>query len=138
MESIYVLSTRDKSLENKYKIGKHTGSPKKLILRYITALIDHIILMFEPTFNYDYIEKKIKDDLYELRIDNINGNKSEWVKMDFTILKQLVIKTINEHNTNYDIDCNNVIPVQIVDLEKIRIDDRKKEGIIFRGIKLKI
>jgi len=107
MEAIYVISTLEKAKLNEYKIGRHKGSPKKLLSRYSTPLINPIIYFFIPIIDSKNIESKIKKNLDEHRIVNDNNNKTEWVNLELfniinhinTIISQYhLITTVNNNN----------------------------------------
>jgi hypothetical protein len=115
MQSIYVISTLEKAKKNKYKIGRHDGSPKKLLSRYSTALIDPIIYFFIPVTNYIQIESEIKKSLKKYRIKNSDEKITEWVLLDlFSIINCInnivslnAITIHNNNNNNNDKEINN-------------------------------
>lgn len=81
-KSIYVVSIAEWAAVNKYKVGIHTGSQKKLLSRYGTALTDPIIYFFYLCeFNVE-LEKKMKTELLLNRVKTEDGMVSEWVIMD--------------------------------------------------------
>jgi hypothetical protein len=74
---IYVISNKVYSDHYMYKIGKHTGTKKKLIKRYKTYLIEPIVYLFFPTHTPLKDECAILARLAKYRIGN-----SEFVKLD--------------------------------------------------------
>ena len=61
-KSIYVISVNDKSKDNEYKIGNHSGTQKQLLSRYQTYLINPIIFYYRPVINWQLIDSKIKSN----------------------------------------------------------------------------
>ena len=102
--SIYVISTHYKANINEFKVGKFSGSMKKLISRYNTSLITPIIFYYRKVNNYTLIEKQILSDLDDFRIINTNGNKSEWIRLDKNTIINIIDKNINEFDENHDIE----------------------------------
>ena len=98
MSSIYLISTHQKAKINEFKLGKFSGSVKKLISRYTTSLVSPIVFYYRKVNNYTLIEKQILSDLDKFRIINANGNKSEWIALD----KNKIINTINKNIRNFD------------------------------------
>ena len=76
---LYLISTREKAEKNEYKLGRHNGTITQLIRRYQTALIDPIIYFSIPIENYVIAESLLKIRLYNYRLENNNGRKSEWI-----------------------------------------------------------
>ena len=66
MTGLYVITTLERSERNEYKVGKHTGSQRKLLSRYRTYLIDPIIVYFVISKNMDEFEKKILNHLTKI------------------------------------------------------------------------
>jgi hypothetical protein len=102
MTSIYILS--DSTNLVRYKVGSHTGDLSKLKSRYITAIPTLLIHYFIETFDAVSIENKFKQKHVNERIQNSNGNTSEWVTMElneiivslFAIVLQCNNSKINE------------------------------------------
>lgn len=86
MEIVYIISTHNKSNKNKYKLGKHAGTLRKLESRYVTPLINPIVYFFYPTVNASDIENEIKKQLIENRVVNNNGRKTEWFCIELKVL----------------------------------------------------
>lgn len=76
MSSFYIISNKEKSRLNQYKIGIHSGSKNDLINRYGAHLHDNLL-------------------------ETSRGNKSEWVQMDLGILIRIVEYEIITHNEDY-------------------------------------
>ena len=117
MRSVYVVSTHEKSKLNMYKIGKHTGTLRKLESRYTTSLINPIVYFFYPTTHASIIETEIKKQLDSDRIVNDNETKTEWVHLEL----KLIINTILDISAGMMNNTKKFIgPAQLIDLT---IDD---------------
>lgn len=97
MSTLYVLTTKDDQLKNKYKVGIHTGTPSDLSGRYITALPDVEIVLFMRVPNAKDLEDKLKTELSSYRIPNINDNASEW----YQILLEELFKRVFEFQIEF-------------------------------------
>ena len=109
MENIYILSTNKRSLRNIYKVGRHTGEKIRLINRYKTPLINPIVYLFQRVTTSKTAEKEIKEELNHFRIKNKNGRKTEWIIMEFSLLKQRITPILDKYeepvessDENYD------------------------------------
>jgi hypothetical protein len=126
--SIYLISIPERMEKNEYKLGKSKlpvwqpelglsptgkfmGSLNKLISRYITPLIIPLVFCFIKVNNYAIIETKILEELDEFRIININGNKSEWIRLDRNKIMTVIQKNINKFD--------NDMPLEIYDNTKL-------------------
>lgn len=76
MSAIYILS--DQANSGRYKVGSHRGSLKQLRSRYITALPNLQIHYFIQTPHAKIVEESFKRQYSQFRVDNSNGNPSEW------------------------------------------------------------
>ena len=86
-KAFYVISTVKKTKKNIFKIGIHTGDIYSLLSRYITYFPNPIIHYFQYLDKEaDEVEDKLKLKFYDNRIDNLHGNKSEWVNLNYNIL----------------------------------------------------
>ena len=110
--AFYIISTPDKAAHNKYKIGSHTGSINKLIKRYATYYPDVVLHYFQYLENAYKIEGLLKNKLYDYRITNVRGRKSELVIMPLEILKN-EIDNILENYDNIIVDTLNGIDFKI-------------------------
>lgn len=133
--SIYVISTHYKANINEFKVGKFSGSMKKLISRYNTTLITPIIFYYREVNNYTLIEKQILSDLDEFRIINANGNKTEWIRLDKDTIINIINKNINEFDEIHEIEIFNnktftTFKNSFMSLEKNILEYNKKEIII--------
>lgn len=77
----YVVTTSDHLFNNRYKLGKCTGTQRKLLNRYKTPLINPICVLFYP-IKSDVIafERTMLNALQEFIINDENDNPTEWVK----------------------------------------------------------
>ena len=100
MESIYVISTRERADKNKYKPGKYTGTINQLESQYETCLTNPIIYYYVQVNNSWEIEDIIKQKLDSFRIIKKNGRKSEWVKLDFYEIMRNINKIIKNYSDN--------------------------------------
>lgn len=96
-ESIYVVSTKSRALENIYKIGYHTGTQKKLLSRYRTSLINPIIYFFINVDNKEVIEKNVHEKLKDYMILDDDSNKTEWFKVSIFEIVRTIETEINEN-----------------------------------------
>ncbi|BCS82490.1 hypothetical protein QLL95_gp0359 [Cotonvirus japonicus] len=97
--AFYVISTKQKADEDTFKIGIHTGTADSLIKRYLTYFPDIIIYYFQYLDEMTgKIERTIKKELYDIRIENINGNRSEWIMMPLKILHIYITSLIDCDN----------------------------------------
>ena len=94
---IYILTTEGRSRKNKYKVGSHKGSQKKLESRYVTPLINPIICFFHPTEYANIVESTFKQLFRDDRIINKNGTRTEWIIMD----KSEIIAWLNDIDETY-------------------------------------
>jgi len=78
---VYVISTRDQSEKNIYKIGMHHGSHAALLRRYITDLIDPYIFYFKLVEDPKETEKEILLRLSKNRIISDNNHRTKWVQL---------------------------------------------------------
>jgi len=92
MTSIYVISAG--GIKDRYKIGIHSGNIEKLKKRYITAIPDIKIHLFENCNYACDIEEKCHSDLFIHCIENINGNPSEWFNCSLEEILECVNKNI--------------------------------------------
>lgn len=84
--AVYIVTTCEQRKKNRYKVGKHTGSFRKLESRYITPLVDPIICFFYPSEYAAMTEKKVKKQFDSFRIVNKNGTKTEWFQIDLKVV----------------------------------------------------
>ena len=99
IQSIYIISTLEKSKINQFKIGRHSGSKESLLSRYRTYLIDPICFYFRSVSNSISIEDILKQFFTEYRIKNNNGNYTEWLNLD---LPQIIFNIDKIIDKNYD------------------------------------
>ncbi|AVL94407.1 helicase [Moumouvirus australiensis] len=106
--AFYIISTKNKSKKNIFKIGIHTGSVYTLLSRYVTYFMNPVVHYFQYINEAANIEKKLKKELYDHRLENIFGNKSEWVKMPYKLLYEHV-KSYIVYDYNIVVDKYNSI-----------------------------
>lgn len=96
MSVIYILS--DSSNPNdQYKVGIHSNSFEELLSRYITEVPQVKIYYFIYVDKAKEIEDIFKFKFYNQRIQNINGNISEWFNMPLIDIVVELLKIIREH-----------------------------------------
>ena len=115
--SIYLISTPEHMDRNEYKVGKYSGSLSQLISRYATPLIIPLVFCYIKVNNFTVIETKILEELDEFRMINVNGNKSEWIKLKRNKIISIIQKNVNK----FDYDK----PIEIIDNTKIFLPTRK-------------
>ena len=114
---IYIIQ-----VDNRYKIGIHTGDKAKLTSRYITSLPQLQIIEFY-VFDDQKLVKCIENEIKELyilsRVKNSNNNLSEW----FTLTKSELnnIKNIIEINNPINTPFNQYTMTNI-ELKKMKDD----------------
>jgi len=95
MTAIYIISTKSRAKKKYYKVGSHTGTIKKLKSRYSTPLINEKVYYFHPHSKAKDIEKQFKKKLFDSRIVNKRGHRTEWVKLELSIIinhiRQIII-----------------------------------------------
>ena len=105
-QGVYVISNSINMKNNKYKIGVFSGSELSILLnRYRPALIDPELMFYMDIgdiVNARHIKKQILSKFGEERIINDNGNMSEWIQIDFHILRANIVSIINDHYTRDD------------------------------------
>lgn len=92
--AFYIISTKNHSKKNTFKIGIHSGTIEKLISRYTTYFPHPIVYYFQFINDAAIIENKIKYHFYNNRITNHNGGKTEWVIIEYQYLYNYVKKII--------------------------------------------
>jgi hypothetical protein len=90
MSGIYIITNLEKMDGNIYKVGKHTGSQRKLLSRYRTYLIDPIIIFYVPSSETSELEKKLLELLKAHRINDMDDGETEWVKLPLADLLKIV------------------------------------------------
>lgn len=95
---IYLISTTSKAKRNIYKLGKHKGTKKTLTKRYATSLRYSEIFYFKKVNNYSLIETEILKEMDTYRLNNCNGNKTEWICFPKCDLIDIIEKNIMEHD----------------------------------------
>ena len=106
-EAIYVISTLSKSKKNKYKAGRHTGTPKKLLSRYQTSLINPILFYFKPVDDGTKIENILKAKLKNYRIKNNDGKYTEWILMELKNIITTIEDIVSEDADNSEENADN-------------------------------
>ncbi len=79
---IYVLGNSRRGV---YKVGRHTGSEKRLVSRYITALIDPTVHLFVKC-DAARVERLVLTKMSAHRLVNVRGRKSEWIRADLSTI----------------------------------------------------
>lgn len=92
MEYFYIITTPDLRVNNKYKIGITSKEQKELIKQYSRQQPELYIVLYLHVNNSKDLENKVKSILYQHRIDNYNGNKSEYIKLD---IREIISTLLN-------------------------------------------
>ncbi len=113
----YVITNEVYEKNNMFKFGRTACSKKELISCYSRGLPNPKILLFYKTDTATQDELNILTYLKEYRIDGPN-RKSEWLKIEFEILKNyleeyfknsIINENENENEKNgYDMDMENI------------------------------
>jgi hypothetical protein len=125
IEAMYIISTIEQAEQDKYKLGNHTGTDKKLKSRYVTPLINPIIYYFRYVKNAKKIESIMKTKYDNNRIINQNGRKTEWFNIKLDDLISGVEQTISEYNktTQNQENENYHISIKQINLNGIEFND---------------
>lgn len=129
-KAFYVISTKKKSKRNVFKIGMHTGDIYGLLSRYVTYFPNPIIYYFQYLDNACYVESKLKRKFYNERIDNLFGNKSEWVNVKYNRLYKY-IKQYCPSDEDIIIDKHVNIGPEIISRRKIGAKSRITESLAY-------
>ncbi|QKE50324.1 T5orf172 domain-containing protein [Faustovirus] len=91
----YIVTTSDRMINNQYKLGKCTGTQRKLLSRYKTPLINPICVLFYP-IKSDVIafERTMLNALQQYIINDENDNPTEWVKCNVSEILNIFAKHI--------------------------------------------
>ncbi len=119
MTAVYVVTNEIYRAHGLYKIGYHTGDRAGLISRYVTDLIRPEVVYFIERDDAKDVEEIVLRELDELRVENTNNNKSEWIqgldKIDSALAEALNINIIRlralrepKSNTNLRRDISGV------------------------------
>lgn len=99
----YIISTKKKAKKNKYKLGRFSGTKKKLISRYRTYFSNNLVVYHFVEYEESVLlEKMVLDKLTDYREINDNGNLSEWVVLPLNDIIDVVdecIKSIDKEIT---------------------------------------
>lgn len=109
---VYLITSKNRHSESKFKIGKHTGKLSKLKSRYESYFAgdDVIILRFIKSLVYSQDEQNLLARLDEYRIIKSNGSKTEWVLLDETLLLKEFDDYFSSKHVNIDRNLlNNII-----------------------------
>ena len=93
MSHIYVLG--DPNNTERYKVGVHSGSLKKLANRYRTYIPDVDICEFIQTPYALTVEKELKRSSLERVAFIDTGNDSEWYRSDYPTIHRAITNIIN-------------------------------------------
>ena len=113
---IYVISS-DELRDDLFKIGKTVLTEENLLRCYSCGLPNAEILEFYPSLNHNKDEKNLLNMLKNYRYINDNGNRTEWLNIDFDDLKEILDEYFAEGGEKAD---------EIIDIKKVYI---KKEDI---------
>lgn len=113
---IYVISS-DELRDDLFKIGKTVLTEENLLRCYSRGLPNAKILEFYPSLNHNKDEKNLLKMLKNYRYINDNGNRTEWLNIDFDDLKEILDEYFAESGEKAD---------EIVDIKKVYIN---KENI---------
>lgn len=89
-ENTYIYILIDCNNNNLCKVGIHTGSKKKLINKYITAIPNIEIKLFKMINNPKIMEDEIKSCFEDYRVKNANGKLSEWYNINYKIIERYI------------------------------------------------
>ncbi|QGR54393.1 nucleic acid binding protein [Moumouvirus maliensis] len=126
--AFYIITTKENAKKKNFKIGIHSGTLSSLLKRYTTYFPNPIIYYFHYLDNADDVEIELKHKLFDFRIDNCNGNKTEWINMSYKKLYNCV-KTVIDDDENLIIDARNNIYLPDNYTEKEYSMNIKKQAI---------
>lgn len=113
---IYVISS-DELRDDLFKIGKTVLTEENLLRCYSRGLPNAELLEFYPSLNHNKDERNLLKMLKNYRYINDNGNRTEWLNIDFDDLKEILDEYFTEGGEKAD---------EIVDIKKVYIE---KENI---------
>lgn len=118
---IYVITDPERKLADKYKIGYHTGSKKKLDKRYITSMPNMEVMLFLEVSDAKILESKLLKVFQEYRVKNKNGKYSEWIKLEYEIIEGTILREISLSISGIDSIGTNIErpAVQVGDISSI-------------------
>ena len=121
--AFYIISTESRGKRKIFKIGIYAGDIYSLLSRYTTYFIKSLVIhYFQYLDNAAKIETNIKEKFYDKRLNNCNGNKTEWIKIKYEKLYKYV-KNIIASSKNIIVDkYANINPI----LDRIRNNKQKK------------
>jgi hypothetical protein len=128
---IYILSD-ESSLEEKYKVGSHSGSLSKLKSRYITPIPKLKIHYFIKHNNARSVETIFKQLYINQRVINSNGKVSEWVQAPLEEIFNTIIILIYRSENNFINDNGTII------VDKNQINEKVSNIPIIQNIELNI
>lgn len=127
MSYLYVVSNPEHIQVNKYKIGIHTGSLDDFLKRYITYLPEVQILLFLCITNAKEIETDLKKLFDEERVNNIKGNKSEWIQIPLEAILSVVADYMKNYNNLTDEERKEIELRKVQQQEEIKRLQKEKE-----------
>ena len=88
---IYIITSPIHEKDQTYKIGRHTGSLKELLKRYMTPIPNAVVRFNHSTANPVEHERVILNLVGNFRILTAEGRKTEWVKMPLSDLIRTIL-----------------------------------------------
>lgn len=86
----YVLTNYILKQHNLYKFGMTTQNSLKLRSTYQRYIIRPEVILFYETKDYKRDEKNILEHFSKSRLDHWSGQKSEWLEIEYSGLKEFL------------------------------------------------
>lgn len=109
--AVYIITSKAYA-DSRYKIGITSETPTGLISQYKRTLSEPVIKLFITTVHYRKVEEKVLKELADLRVPHDTGIYSEYIIWDYDKLSRLVMRTIDDCDTNKAIN-NSRIPLSL-------------------------
>lgn len=98
---LYILTDPDKIRTGTYKVGFTSCDRKGIISQYTRQLPEVALIFHEQFYNAKQLENRIKVEFNKHRIDNVNGNQSEWYRCpSYEIISYVLTHGIRQQNDN--------------------------------------
>ena len=94
LDIIYVVSNPIKANNNIYRIGKYSGSSKKLIKRYTSNFLIYFSYHV-PKDKSSKIAKEVHDKLNKYRL--VDGNTTKWFRVKITKIIRTIFSILQYH-----------------------------------------
>lgn len=112
--AVYIITSKA-YFDGRYKVGHTTKSSSELLAQYKRTLSEPTIKLFVSTPHYKQVERSILDELATLRVLHDSGSYSEYVIWDYNKLSRLVLRTVEDFETDKHV--NKTLNLSLSDLK---------------------